>query len=49
MGLDRTADDRISNLKASYRERSNELNEKLNGMRNKDKEKDDNVMVRKMN
>lgn len=49
MGLDRTANEKMTNLKASYRERATELNEKLNQMNSQAKDKDENSLVRKLN
>lgn len=49
MGLGRTADDRISDLKANFNSQNRDLTERLDEMRSNQKDLDENVMVRKMN
>ncbi len=49
MGLNRTNDDKISILKASYNERSRNLSDKINEMNANEKDRDGSELVRKMN
>ena len=49
MGLNRTNNDKISMLKASYNERSRELSDKINEMGANEQDRASNEMVRKMN